>query len=926
MKGEERDYSSNLIVFPGKRPAHFLRKAMAKKIEGSFIPPVLFSMDEFIDSVYESKEPTASVKLDPIDAVSILYRLQLKASKPIGGEHFMTPDRFFPIGVKIYRDLEELLIEGIPVNRVQEIETLVQDAVPGPSRERLQSLSYFYEEFYSSLRVQGFSTRSTRYKTVSETVGEGDLSRFAQVIFAGFFALTGSEKVLFRKMLSMEKAVLLFQDGTGIREIVSDLGATFGEKEEEERFPEIQFYKSPDTHGQIFALSRILQQDLEEKGPPDEKTVIVLPSSETLFPVLHHVLSRFEEKDYNISLGYPLSRTPVYGFFNNLMELVTSMDGNRVYVPAYLGFILHPYTKNIYFKGSSEITRILFHTLEEELTRARSKKFLALIEMEEDGEFFKKVMEKLGPAEKGVNEELLKEHMRLIHQNTVGKFLSFRDVRDFAVKSIEVLTFLFDHSTGRLHPLFHPLAEAFLRAFETISKSLMREIRFSETRSYFFLLKKYLASCYVPFEGTPLRGLQVLGVLETRSLSFERVFVLDVNEGLIPESGGEDSLLPFKVRKVLGLPTYIDRDRLSAYYFETLWRGAKEVHLFSVENDQKETSRFMEQLLWLRQKKESERDPKRYVQSVQYRVSLENKVPGEIRKTKEIVNFLKTFVYSPTALDSYLKCQLLFYYRYVLGIEKKEEITETLERMDIGKFVHGVLSVYFGKRRGVVLKEQDISLKEMSSLIDARFEMEYGEDPVGSAYLLKRQIKDHLEDFLKYYTLPLIREVPVTVLQVEESVRAERNGFRLKGRLDHIEKRDEKIVIIDYKTSSDPSYLRIRFDKLEPERRETWDEAIGSLQLPLYLLLYSDASGKKVEELDGMFLLLGRKALNREIEHSLFADLEDPVKKFEQVKTVIFSLLNEITDPEQSFRPSLDVKGQCPSCDFKNLCGTQWVI
>jgi CRISPR/Cas system-associated exonuclease Cas4 (RecB family) len=307
-------------------------------------------------------------------------------------------------------------------------------------------------------------------------------------------------------------------------------------------------------------------------------------------------------------------------------------------------------------------------------------------------------------------------------------------------------------------------------------------------------------------------------------------------------------------------------------------------------------------------------------------VSLENKLPGEIRKTKEIVSFLKNFSYSPTALDSYLKCPLLFYYRYVLGIEKKEEVTETLERMDIGKFVHGVLSAYFGKRRGVLLKDQDISLKEMGSLIDGRFEMEYGKDPVGSAYLLKRQIKDHLEDFLKYYTLPLIREVPVTVLQVEESVRAEKNGFRLKGRLDHIEKRGEKTVIVDYKTSSGPTYLRIRFDRLDPERRETWDEAIGSLQLPLYLLLYSEASGKRVEELDGMFLLLGRKSLSREIEHSLFADLDDPGQKFEQLKTVIFSLLNEIVDPSQPFRPSSDVKGECPSCDFKNLCGTQWVI
>ena len=154
----------------------------------------------------------------------------------------------------------------------------------------------------------------------------------------------------------------VFQDGEGMREKLSDwesgLRPSAQAVNATDRKPRIRLMQSPDGHGQVFALNALLKE-------PDERTVIVLPSAETLFPVQRHCLSRFDRESYNISLGYPLVRTPVYGFLNDLMELIGSMDGERVYVPA----ISHLHAASLHqeraVRGSAAATRVLLHAMEE---------------------------------------------------------------------------------------------------------------------------------------------------------------------------------------------------------------------------------------------------------------------------------------------------------------------------------------------------------------------------------------------------------------------------------------------------------------------------------------------------------------------------------------------------------------------------------
>jgi CRISPR/Cas system-associated exonuclease Cas4 (RecB family) len=484
----------------------------------------------------------------------------------------------------------------------------------------------------------------------------------------------------------------------------------------------------------------------------------------------------------------------------------------------------------------------------------------------------------------------------------------------------------------------------------------MKEVRFKEMGSYFNLIKRVMMTAYTPFMGTPLKGVQVLGFLETRNIKFEKVFFLDVNEGIVPEMTKEDSLLPFKVRQILGLPTYLDRERLMAYYFDILIKGAREVHLFYVENDEKDRSRFVEKLLWERQREERKSDdksdvnlstlrpegqgtlevhpephssvppskagllPPERVKAIQYAVTLRGQRPRSITKSDAMVGFLENYPFSASSLDRYLRCPLQFYYEYVLGLREREIVSDELEREEIGLFVHQVLFDYFKEKIGRALSEKDMNLKELEKMIHVLFEEKYGKDPAGEIYLLRRQIGSHLKDFLTNYQIPKIREFSTEIIALEHRLEVVKESFRLTARLDRVEKRGGRTAILDYKTSASKKYLSIHFKKLDPGNRETWSEAIGTLQLPVYLTVYSQAAGEKPEDIDCLFLLLGRNIIDPAIELPLFKDESEFKENSENLTEIIFRLLKEIVDPGLPFLPTVDPKNRCASCTYGHIC------
>jgi hypothetical protein len=213
-----------------------------------------------------------------------------------------------------------------------------------------------------------------------------------------------------------------------------------------------------------------------------------------------------------------------------------------------------------------------------------------------------------------------------------------------------------------------------------------------------------------------------------------------------------------------------------------------------------------------------------------------------------------------------------------------------------------------------------MNLREFEKVIQKEFEEKYGKDPAGEMYLLRSQIERHLKDFIRNYEVPKIKEFQTEILGLEQRIDVVRDSFRLGARLDRIERREERIVIIDYKTSANKNYLAINYNKLDLKNRDSWMGAIGSLQLPFYLITYSTLSGEKPDNIDCMFLLLGKARIDTDIEVPLFKDEAEFKENFENLTRIILSLLREVVDPETPFWPTIDPKNSCGRCAYGYIC------
>jgi hypothetical protein len=335
-----------------------------------------------------------------------------------------------------------------------------------------------------------------------------------------------------------------------------------------------------------------------------------------------------------------------------------------------------------------------------------------------------------------------------------------------------------------------------------------------------------MGSAQVPFAGTPLHGLQVLGFLETRNLQFDRVFLLDANDDVLPGGREYDVVLTPRVRETLGLPTHRDHEQIVDYYFTALLSGAREVHLFFVENDRKERSRFVERLLWVQQRRAGTADLTDAVSTIQYNASLENTEPAPIPKSDDVLTLLSRFTFTASALDTYLRCPIRFYYAYLLRLEEKEELTDEIESSDVGVFVHSILAEYFYGRRGRPLQKDDIDPAAMDATVDAVFARTYGVSPVGQAFLVRNQIRQRMREFLEYYQQPLLEKEVVTITGLEGRLSAEKDAVSFKGFVDRVELRGDRVFILDYKTGHSETHARINRSKLVVDDRASWSDAI----------------------------------------------------------------------------------------------------
>ncbi|MDT8287528.1 MAG: PD-(D/E)XK nuclease family protein, partial [Elusimicrobiales bacterium] len=522
--------------------------------------------------------------------------------------------------------------------------------------------------------------------------------------------------------------------------------------------------------------------------------------------------------------------------------------------------------------------------------------------------------EGLGPAE-------VRAHLAGLHKALLRPFERIKDIADFAGKLLDFLSYISENSTAPLHPYWAPFAEKAMEHILELRNCRLSGESFEGPAGYFKFFKTSLAGAGYPFPGTPLRGLQVLGLLETRGLKFDRVFFLDANADVLPASRKEDTVLSHFVREGLGLSTYKTRERLSRYYFTALLSGAREAHLFYKDSAEQERSPFAERLAWDLERAGGKPDER----EVHLRVNFSQAEPRAAAKTPELTAALKKREFSPSAVNAYLECGLRFYYRYALGLDEKGEISGELEQRDIGTVVHEVLEDFFKSRAGrpLEIKEEDYAaaLESAGRVFDARLK---GHN-AGFEYLIKRQVERRLRDILDYHRDNL---AGIKVLACETELRAElgtRFGpVALRGFADRVDERDGVIHILDYKTGSRAAVPN--WHKFDLGMREDWPGTLKSVQLPFYALAYMDANEiKDPARMDASLMLLGSENITEEtLYKERYKKVPDKAAIFGNYKEAIRTLLEEILDPELPFSPPPD-EAPCRICPFKKLCGRQWV-
>jgi len=905
---------NNIVVFPGKRPGHFLRKFLAERRGAALRAPLITSMDGFVDLAAE-RLGVKGREASRLDLACLLYgRLRAELCRVIGrdpGE--LTLDAFLPWALKLIGDFEELKIELKTQKDLSAYDSLLpQDLKTNAFLKKLESFSRLYGEFYAAVEKEGLLTRSMKYAAAAEGIGGFGAAGYENIIFAGFFALTNSEKAVL-KHLGNSGARLLLEPGPGLAEQFSFLGGgvqalAAGRTAAPEK---LQFYKAPDSHGEIFRLAQMLK----DPGPGD---VIVLPEARTLFPLIEHALPAAGE--YNISMGYPLTATPVYALLDALGDLLDKKNEAGYFAPNYLKFVFHPYVKNSYLDGSAEPSRIIFQAVEERLSR-RVNKYVSLEEIEGDAGLLKEAAAKLKDHGGGLEPADVKAHLAGVHAALLRPFEKINDIADFAEKLLAFISHISQHSTAPLHPYWAPFVEKALEQVLELRNSRLAANRFDGAAGYFKFFKTFIQGAAYPFPGTPLKGLQVLGFLETRGLKFDRVYFLDANADILPAARKEDTILSHFVRESLGLSTYKTRERLARYYFNSLFSGAKEAHIFYKDSADKERSPFVEKLAW-----DLERQGKKTGEhEVHLRINFSQGEPRPAAKTPELIEALKKREFSPSAIDAYLGCGLRFYYRYGLRLAEKDELSEDIEQRDIGGIVHEALENFFKTRVGTALNITEADHGRLKEEAGKVFDEKLKGHNAGFEYLIKRQVERRLDDILDYHRDNL---AGVTILGCETELKAEletRFGrVRLKGYADRVDRRGDIVHILDYKTGAAAAVPN--WQKFDFGARADWPSTLKSVQLPFYILAYMEEHAiAAAAGMDASLLLLGAETISEEtLCKERYKRTPDKAAIFGAYKAAITALVEEILDPALPFSPPPD-ETPCGFCQFKDLCGRQWV-
>ena len=818
------------IILPSQRAGVFVKQALKNKITAGFLPRIR-NIGEFIEEVSGLK------KVDTVQLLFYFYRVY-KEEEP-------TPDSFDVFSSWAYTVLQDFNEIDQHLINVREIFTYLRDihrlrkwSVSGTFQQTelmkdhfafMEKLHKLYELFYEflvnkSIGYQGIVYREA-VKKIDEFIHTNSKKKY---FFIGFNALNAAEELLFQKMLAVENNKVYWDIDTVFFESNHQAGSFIRKYKKNWKYYqnkpiEILTKHFADTKNiQVIGASKNITQ-MKYAGEilstfSDYSNTALVMSDESLLPIALNSLPP-KVAAVNITMGYPLKDIPtssllqiIFRLFLN-QEKLRKKENHLFYYKDVIALFKHPSIYRMLFVDSVNISDIL-----SEVIVASNSSFVS----------FEKIEDFFIEASKKTKKVIL------------GLLKTFKDVDEFLSRIISLLILLKDTS----NELEKEYLFRFYRAFTQLKNlhDTFNYIQDLKTLQQFF--NQLIQSENLFFQGEPLQGLQLMGVLETRVLDFENVIITSVNEGVLPGNHQQVSFIPFDVKVEFGLPTYKEKDALFSYHFFRLLQRAKNIYiLYNTEHDvfgSGEKSRFITQLEMIRDDISEEIVCPKIVTT-----ATEQK---EILKTEDVLERLKKLAekgISPSALTNYLYNPFAFYKQKVLKIKELNDVEETVAANTMGTVVHDTLEALYKPFEGKYLTYNDItSMQQKTKELIAFFfskNFKNGDISSGKNRLIFEVANRFVINFLKQEK-ELLKDTSnqLKIIATEQTLSAnihiEGLNFPVKihGQVDRVDQLNGTIRIIDYKTGKvESSNLKVSdFTEL---REVKFHKAI---QVMLYAFLY----------------------------------------------------------------------------------------
>ena len=798
-----------------------------------------------------------------------------------------------------------------------------------------------YVRYNEVLRSKGMAYEGMVYRAFAESLSDTSLddilkdsfSEDTSFVIVGLNALNECEKTLLRRMKNCGKAEFCWDwSGSMIKDAKNR--SSFFMTDNVREFPQafelddegvdrtsFNSLSVPSSYGQVKHLASIL----ERIGYKDDtlgnssNTAVVIPDETLLMPLLNSVPE--DIMDINVTMGYPMSASELYVLMYDVAMMQMHLRKKET------GW--HFYHKQVWDILSSGIMKTLVSSEDMQECKAR------IARVRQDGKYYI-------PQEDLSGFPLLDVLFRPVASEPLVADAAQTDA--LAVYLQDVVTVI---ASKLAHYPDMAVELEFARRWYSSINSLRAKKLAVQPMTFVRLLKSLMAGLTIPFKGEPLKGLQIMGPLETRALDFRNVIIFSCNEGMFPRRNVSSSFIPPDLRKAFSLPTYEFQDAIWAYYFYRLVSRAENVWMV-----------YDSRTEGLKRGEES-----RYIKQLRYHFGIEVKhhvaeaglssspdVEQDLVKTDEMMERIEQMTYSVSALQNYVSCPAKFCYQSVLKLKKDEDVAESLDNAMIGNVYHNAMwALYHGEDamksdgpfekldgneaagmpvvsasylEGWLDREDEIR-KKVVSLMKAELN---ADEISGRDLVVQRVIVRYVMETIRKDLLLLSRygAAAFEMIGLEKKIFVEMYGVRFFGVVDRIDSIVPGTVrMVDYKTGNDcPSVIAVTDDMAEGAVAKIFDAEYGvrkenkaALQFHIY-----DRMAQKAGLVSGAGQICNSLYATSDLFRNVPAVFPMSGKFSELMDERVQGIIDEIRDRNVSFRKTQETEA-CAYCDFRMICG-----